>query len=176
MNQQCDGCKFWKHREDKDDIEPIGHCRRFPPSLASLEEEPGEPAKNAASILEPYHFRFPVTFHDDWCGEFKPKQNSVAPPLTPEEVLALPPLTKEQLRYAVAVKIRRQLLLKAGRTAWRDFLDGFDDDPPEQRVERYRQANKLTDPFFIEEKKLRHVWNKFSAEERAAAVKAYKDK
>jgi hypothetical protein len=45
----CGDCRFWHVR-----LEPVGTCRRFPPTAMSAA---GHPA-------------WVVTTHEDWCGEF----------------------------------------------------------------------------------------------------------
>jgi hypothetical protein len=45
----CGHCKFWLEKQD-----PVGVCRRYPPTTVSASG----------------HVAWPVTNHEDWCGEF----------------------------------------------------------------------------------------------------------
>ncbi len=64
----CESCRFWKeHFSDKK-----GNCCRYPPKLIDFF------LKQSEDILEDLLFvgtRFPVTQHDEFCGEFKEKDD-----------------------------------------------------------------------------------------------------
>lgn len=49
----CASCRFFHLHDPKDEA---GYCRRFPPALIVVNDEP-------SSAL-------PVARHDEWCGEF----------------------------------------------------------------------------------------------------------
>ena len=49
-NERCGLCRFWKLMFDDNEQ---GQCRRFPPA-------------NDANVM-----RYPVTYNDEWCGEFQ---------------------------------------------------------------------------------------------------------
>ena len=75
----CGTCRFWKRDRLTPPREPSGWCRRYPP---------------AQHGTDPFG-RWPRTFVDDTCGEFRPSDPSavevapgvwaVAPPRKPEE-------------------------------------------------------------------------------------------
>ena len=54
--EACEHCRFWTLHEMYAGIR--GRCRRFPPSIPSL---------------NPGHGTFPLTAPSDVCGEFRPK-------------------------------------------------------------------------------------------------------
>lgn len=57
--ETCASCRFFLLSEPKDEA---GYCRRFPPTLIVVNDEPST--------------AFPVVRHDEWCGEFKRKLES----------------------------------------------------------------------------------------------------
>ncbi len=67
---KCGNCKFWDVLEMWSG-DPQGECHRFPPHFFPLmARDYKECLSNGAWIL-------PVTSDDDWCGEFKAKDNQV---------------------------------------------------------------------------------------------------
>jgi hypothetical protein len=54
---RCDECRWWNPPLSE---EPSGECRRFPPTVEHTNETRSE---------------FPAANYDDWCGEFKPKDD-----------------------------------------------------------------------------------------------------
>jgi hypothetical protein len=84
FTQQCNGCRFWiaDTTSDAFDEEPhaYGQCRRFPPTIsdhmASISigtpnfGEQYDPEDMADSIAVHRASLSPVTFCNDWCGEF----------------------------------------------------------------------------------------------------------
>ena len=70
MNESCENCGYWKkftqlkfEGEKKD----AGQCRAHSPRMffSAFESGPKQIVK----------YRFPFTACDDWCGEFKPKDD-----------------------------------------------------------------------------------------------------
>jgi hypothetical protein len=59
----CGGCRYWAKKAGE---KARGECRRRAPAPANADDanEEGWPTYGAA---------WPLTFDDDWCGEFKPK-------------------------------------------------------------------------------------------------------
>lgn len=51
--ETCASCRFFLLGEPKDEV---GHCRRFPPVLIVVNDDPDS--------------ALPATRHDEWCGEF----------------------------------------------------------------------------------------------------------
>jgi hypothetical protein len=85
---RCDECKFWEYhgnylpvrgdlppKDVRDDGLIQGDCRVAPPTIhpaigrARALDASGDPDCTAASLSEAC---WPVTYHTDWCGEFKP--------------------------------------------------------------------------------------------------------
>ena len=70
MNQSCENCRYWrkitkiKFEGNKKDA---GQCRVRSPRIffSSFESSPRQVVK----------YRFPLTACDDWCGEYKPKDD-----------------------------------------------------------------------------------------------------
>jgi hypothetical protein len=62
--QNCEACRFWRTLPD-DDEETFGQCRRSAPSpvYRKLEDIGAEPS----------YGQWPLTYYEDWCGEFEPK-------------------------------------------------------------------------------------------------------
>ncbi len=61
MEKICKNCKWWD--EEADYHSDMGHCRRFPPLLCE---------QNATNWSKA---SFPETKENDWCGEFRKKQD-----------------------------------------------------------------------------------------------------
>ena len=55
----CRNCRHWR----TDTVEERGECRRYPP--VRPDPEPGE--------VGPVLWEWPMTFRDDYCGEFQPR-------------------------------------------------------------------------------------------------------
>lgn len=61
MAATCKTCKFFKKDKASREVNPLGACKRFPPSVVSTESEPqGEDLR-------------PVVRSWDWCGEYRLK-------------------------------------------------------------------------------------------------------
>jgi hypothetical protein len=78
MQRKCENCQFWqsimrlplKDGKTFEEIElgegrPGGNCRRFPPIQTHELYE----VRNG--------FDYPATYHDDWCGEWRPKDDTI---------------------------------------------------------------------------------------------------
>jgi hypothetical protein len=65
IEQVCTNCAFWRSSGSD-----LGSCRRYPPRLLTPEGSLGH---------------WPVTQHDDWCGEFQAR-SEVGSLVRPEEV------------------------------------------------------------------------------------------
>ena len=79
---ECENCFFWKQHEGKE-ARLEGTCKRFPPVFISLLAEhlhcarPNEGIVSAC--LESNHAWIqPTTDIEDWCGEWKAKEDSQA--------------------------------------------------------------------------------------------------
>lgn len=65
----CKTCLYWDHptREVGGyQAGEIGWCRRFPPVIVNPEKEDRSRIDDTYDRME-----WPVTFHADWCGEWK---------------------------------------------------------------------------------------------------------
>lgn len=72
-SEQCRSCRFWFRDEDTEQTH-IGHCRRFPPVmvgevLAHSAVDVGSTPTDEA--FDPVAWYFPITFEDQWCGEYQ---------------------------------------------------------------------------------------------------------
>ncbi|MDO7843430.1 hypothetical protein [Sphingomonas immobilis] len=84
MTDQCNRCRFWqvdiKSAEFDDEPHSYGRCRRYPPKIsdhmASIsvgtpsfgqQYDPEDPADNISLY---WAGLVPVTFCNDWCGEY----------------------------------------------------------------------------------------------------------
>ena len=69
---RCDECRMWydlESTEQGDDGHESGECRRHAPvSYCISDRESGE--NNLKAI-------WPLTLHDEWCGEFQAKENEL---------------------------------------------------------------------------------------------------
>ena len=72
-DERCETCRFWlfwthsrstfRDADDKDPV-PLGVCRRYPPTVTEkIDYDEGTWGINASP---------PETQGDDWCGEYKP--------------------------------------------------------------------------------------------------------
>lgn len=73
MKKECCECLYfyagWDEENDcalSPDNVDFGDCRRYPPARI----DPLKPG-----IISITDFGFPLTWNDDWCGEFKVKRN-----------------------------------------------------------------------------------------------------
>ena len=78
MEENCKLCRFWEYWltqefSDKPDID-IGHCRRYPKVFKVHTETryPGIGMTPTISIVSASEY--PEHMEDDWCGEFKLKE------------------------------------------------------------------------------------------------------
>jgi hypothetical protein len=62
--EQCQGCRFWLNWDSEDTN--LGECHRFPPRMATVQAPGG-----AAATVRPEDGGWPLTYPDDWCGEFQ---------------------------------------------------------------------------------------------------------
>jgi len=60
MKKECENCKYWLRCEGQT---LMGECRRYPPVLDFEGKE-----------LDSSIFIFPITHYDNWCGEYKIKE------------------------------------------------------------------------------------------------------
>jgi hypothetical protein len=71
----CKGCRFWLNWDTEDTN--LGECHRFPPRMLIVG---GSGAEGTSAVtLRPDDGGWPLTYPDDWCGEF---QHAVARPAT----------------------------------------------------------------------------------------------
>lgn len=92
VRESCETCRFWKSEdhppEDLDEGQSVGYCRRFPPSAnhsaicktADEYHELEAATKAVEEVDMSFHWCFPTTVSDDWCGEHQPR---IALPLAP---------------------------------------------------------------------------------------------
>lgn len=59
----CGNCRHWRKHPDTDPKDPSGDCKRYPPTVVSMEEH-GLAATN------------PATNSTDFCGEFAIRQDA----------------------------------------------------------------------------------------------------
>lgn len=100
--ERCEACRFWERTSkgelypfegppdtDEDTGEPlIGQCQRHPPTLVGLLVDrclklplyANNHATHNASTVIRHASRWPVTWIDDWCGEWKPKSAELDTP------------------------------------------------------------------------------------------------
>jgi hypothetical protein len=64
--EECRGCRFWKDHG----VTGFGDCRRYAPRPKLSPAPKDDDDLIARPNLEA---RWPVTFEEDWCGEFKEK-------------------------------------------------------------------------------------------------------
>jgi len=81
MTEQCINCQFWKAsvlNEHHQGYE-MGDCRRNPPALIDAMVRAELPVLQYGQQADPElglvsqrnSTMFPVTSHDDWCGEYR---------------------------------------------------------------------------------------------------------
>lgn len=66
--EKCCRCVFWLNHDAE--CSDLGECHRYPPRMA---------VENVGGVFEtirPQDGGWPLTFPDDWCGEFKPMSNN----------------------------------------------------------------------------------------------------
>lgn len=74
--ERCECCRFWEREED--DKIGVGDCRRYPPAMALVQTS--DCLDDEWTVRRPaYNGGFPITFEDDWCGEFQPTAASTQP-------------------------------------------------------------------------------------------------
>ena len=70
----CCNCRFWD-RKFKDQIWDHGfaaECKRYPPVLEVREVAiDTERIESNGHMIDPSRFSWPITWENDWCGEFK---------------------------------------------------------------------------------------------------------
>ena len=62
MSDQCDKCRFWRQGMSMRHGQLLGNCHRLAP-------KPRRKVRQA---------RWPVTYQDDWCGEWKAREDEEA--------------------------------------------------------------------------------------------------
>ena len=66
---KCNECRYWDLQDegfvDQEDDYASGICKRYPPVVVEIDREIQEE-------------RWPWTYMDDWCGEFKAKQTNTS--------------------------------------------------------------------------------------------------
>ena len=65
--EYCKGCRFWLNWDTEDTN--LGECHRFPPRMATVTGS--GPEHLSATTLRPVDGGWPLTYPDDWCGEFQ---------------------------------------------------------------------------------------------------------
>lgn len=63
----CKQCRFWLNWDSENTN--LGECHRFPPRMATRQEN--GPEGMSASTIRPEDGGWPLTYPDDWCGEFQ---------------------------------------------------------------------------------------------------------
>jgi hypothetical protein len=66
--EQCNGCRFWLNWDSEDTN--LGECHRFPPRMATVPRTGA--GQDSAVTVRPGDGGWPLTYPDDWCGEFQP--------------------------------------------------------------------------------------------------------
>jgi len=67
--QRCENCRYWgSDGPCPDELVHPGYCRRFPPII--LQDRDGD--ESIDSYGRGCDSFYPITFHDDWCGEWQP--------------------------------------------------------------------------------------------------------
>jgi hypothetical protein len=71
MTENCGQCRFWKPHEDN----AFGDCRRHPPRVfieplvRMSDDNPDGDEIDRGDLL--MATKFPPTYTDDWCGEYR---------------------------------------------------------------------------------------------------------
>jgi hypothetical protein len=65
--ENCKGCRFWLNWDAEETN--LGECHRFPPRMATVPRSGAESTYMAT--LRPADGGWPLTYPDDWCGEFQ---------------------------------------------------------------------------------------------------------
>ena len=65
--ENCKGCRFWLNWDAENTN--FGECHRFPPRMMTVRE--CGPEGPSAATVRPEDGGWPLTYPDDWCGEFK---------------------------------------------------------------------------------------------------------
>ena len=81
----CKQCRFWLNWDSENTN--LGECHRFPPRMATRHDS--GPEGTAAITVRPEDGGWPLTYPDDWCGEFQRPLQRVAenlPTTSPREV------------------------------------------------------------------------------------------
>jgi hypothetical protein len=74
----CKRCRFWLNWDTEDTN--LGECHRFPPRMKMVQAS--GPEGSVTATVRPDDGGWPLTYPDDWCGEFQPAAAPPAP--TPE--------------------------------------------------------------------------------------------
>jgi len=73
--EHCKGCRFWLNWDTEDTN--LGECHRFPPRMATVRES--GPEGPTTATVRPEDGGWPLTYPDDWCGEFQHPLTRSAP-------------------------------------------------------------------------------------------------
>jgi hypothetical protein len=71
--ERCGACKWWTNHDAKNS--DLGECRRYPPAMGLSVRSfppPSGPDGPALDTVRPQDGGWPLTFPDDWCGEWAP--------------------------------------------------------------------------------------------------------
>ena len=85
MDERCETCRFWKFREadeyglvvtpeeakrnEHEESEPAGKCRRFPPIVSRVALERDLPGGSRFIAID--FSDTPEVYSDEWCGEYQ---------------------------------------------------------------------------------------------------------
>jgi hypothetical protein len=73
--EQCAGCRFWLNWDTENTN--LGECHRYPPRMVTVQgSDPDVPTTETA---RPENGGWPLTYPDDWCGEFQRPLTQPAP-------------------------------------------------------------------------------------------------
>jgi hypothetical protein len=75
---QCGSCRFWLNWDSE--MTNLGECHRFPPRMLMVHRTDVE--GESAATVRPEDGGWPLTYPDDWCGEFQ-RPPEPAPPSRP---------------------------------------------------------------------------------------------
>jgi hypothetical protein len=73
--ENCKGCRFWLNWDTEDTN--LGECHRFPPRMMTVRET--GPEGPSTATVRPEDGGWPLTYPDDWCGEFQHSPTRPAP-------------------------------------------------------------------------------------------------
>jgi hypothetical protein len=74
--EHCKACRFWLNWDTEDTN--LGECHRFPPQMVTVRGS--GPEGQSTATVRPEDGGWPLTYPDDWCGEFQHSSTRPAPP------------------------------------------------------------------------------------------------